>query len=141
MRIGSVFENQNIEKRIAITPELVKKYTSLGFEVCLIEHYGSHLGIRDEQYTDLGAKVFKDETQILNSSDIIVQLGMLSDDKISNIKENQTLIGVLNPYDNKKELENLAKKKNQCFFTGIASKNYKSSIYGHTVFTSKSCWL
>jgi len=115
MRIGSVFENQNIEKRIAITPELVKKYTSLGFEVCLIEHYGSHLGIRDEQYTDLGAKVFKDETQILNSSDIIVQLGMLSDDKISNIKENQTLIGVLNPYDNKKELENLAKKKINVF--------------------------
>ena len=36
---------------------------------------------------------------------------MLSDDKISKIKENQTLIGVLNPYKNKEHLENLAKKK------------------------------
>ena len=36
---------------------------------------------------------------------------MLSDDKISNIKENQTLIGVLNPYNNKEKLENLVKKK------------------------------
>ena len=32
MRIGSILENQNIEKRIAITPEIVKKYISLGFE-------------------------------------------------------------------------------------------------------------
>ena len=31
MRIGSILENQNIEKRISITPEIVKKYTSLQF--------------------------------------------------------------------------------------------------------------
>ena len=48
MRIGSILENQNIEKRIAITPEIVKKYISLGFELCLSENYGSHLGIKDE---------------------------------------------------------------------------------------------
>ena len=28
MKIGSIFENQDIEKRIAITPEIVKKYIS-----------------------------------------------------------------------------------------------------------------
>ena len=115
MKIGSILENQNIEKRIAVTPELVKKYISLGFEVCLIENYGSHLGIKDEQFKDLGAKILMDETEILKSSDVIVQLGMLSDDKISNIKENQTLIGVLNPYKNKEKLENLAKKKINIF--------------------------
>ena len=112
MRIGSILENQTIEKRIAITPEIVKKYTSLGFEICLSENYGSHLGIKDEQFKDMGVKISKDDTEILNSSDIIVQLGMLPDDKISKIKESQTLIGVLNPYKNKEQLENLTKKKN-----------------------------
>ncbi len=115
MRIGSILENQNFEKRIAITPELVKKYISIGFEVCLIENYGFHLGIKDEQFRDMGAQIFKDESEILNSSEIIVQLGMLSDNKFSNIKENQTLIGVLNPYKNKEQLENLAKKKINLF--------------------------
>ena len=62
------------------------------------------------QFKEMGVKILKDEKEILNSSDIIVQLGMLSDDKISNIKENQTLIGVLNPYKNKEQLQNLAKK-------------------------------
>ncbi|MEC7137293.1 MAG: Re/Si-specific NAD(P)(+) transhydrogenase subunit alpha [Pseudomonadota bacterium] len=115
MRIGSILENQNIEKRIAITPEIVKKYISLGFELCLCENYGSHLGIKDEQYKDMGVNILKDETEVLNSSDIIVQIGMLSDDKTSIIKENQILIGVLNPYNNKEKLENLAKKKINLF--------------------------
>ena len=115
MIVGSILENQNIEKRIAITPEIVKKYTSLGLEVCLIENYGSHLGIKDEQYKDIGVKILNDENEVLNSSDIIVQLGILSDDKINNMNENQTLIGVLNPYDNKVKLEKLVKKKINLF--------------------------
>ena len=115
MRIGSILENQNFEKRIAITPELVKKYESLGFEVCLIENYGSHLGIKDEQFEKAGVKILKNESELLTSSDIIVQLGMLPDEKISKIKENQILIGVLNPYKNKEQLENLAKKKINLF--------------------------
>ena len=100
MKIGSILENQNIEKRVAITPEIVKKYISLGFEVCLSENYGSHLGIKDELYIEMGAKTFKDENYILNSSNIIIQLGLLSDEQSSNILENQTIIGVLNPYKN-----------------------------------------
>ena len=115
MRIGSIIENQKLEKRIAITPEIVKKYNSLGFEVCLSENYGSNLGIKDEIYSELGVKIVKDDSQILNSSDIIIQLGMLSDDKISHIKENQTLIGVFDTYNNKEKLENLAKKNINLF--------------------------
>ena len=115
MKIGSVSENQNLEKRIAITPEIVKKYLSFGFEIFLSENYGSHLGIDDKKYSDLGVKFSKDDKEILANSNLIVQLGMLTDNKISFIKENQTLIGVLNPYENKEKLENLIKKKINLF--------------------------
>ena len=40
---------------------------------------------------------------------------MLSDEKTSNIKENQTVIGILNPYNNKEKLESLAKKNINLF--------------------------
>ena len=30
MKIGSISENRNIEQRIAITPEVIKKYKSIG---------------------------------------------------------------------------------------------------------------
>ncbi|WP_440939486.1 Re/Si-specific NAD(P)(+) transhydrogenase subunit alpha [Candidatus Pelagibacter sp.] len=115
MRVGSVLENQENEKRISITPEVIKKYTSLGFEVLLGENYGRHIGISDDVYLKLGVKISKDDKEILSSSDIIVQLGMLPDDKASVIKENKILIGVLNPYENKDKLENLSKKKINLF--------------------------
>jgi len=115
MRIGSVLENQKIEKRVSITPDIIKKYISLGFEIFLSENYGHHIGINDDVYSKLGVKISKDDKEILSSSDIIVQLGMLPDDKSSLIKENQILIGVLNPYDNKEKLESLAKNKINIF--------------------------
>ena len=40
MRIVSILENQNIEKRIAITPDIAKKYIALGFEISIVEKYG-----------------------------------------------------------------------------------------------------
>ena len=61
MKIGSVKENKNIEKRIAITPDIVKKYSSHGFEICLSENYGTHIGIDDKQYLDFGVKIFKND--------------------------------------------------------------------------------
>ena len=115
MRIGSVKENHEIEKRIAITPDIVKKYISLGCEITLSKNYGFHLGINDKVYSDLGVKFSNDDKDILLNSDIIVQLGMLSDEKISLIKESQTYIGVLNPYENKVILDGLVKKKINIF--------------------------
>ena len=53
MRITSISENQKVEKRIAITPEIAKKYISLGFKISLSENYASHLGIKDEEYKEL----------------------------------------------------------------------------------------
>ncbi len=141
MKIGSILENQNLEKRIAITPEIVKKYLSLGFELSLSENYGSHIGINDKEYLDQGVKIYKDDKEILSNSDIIVQLGILSDEKSSFIKENQILIGALNPYNNKQKIDNLIKKKNKCFFFRVTSKNNQGSINGHTFITGKSCWL
>ena len=74
MRIGSVLENQKIEKRISITPEIAKKYKSIGLDVCLSKNYGAHLGISDEEYKNLGVKFFNDEKEIINLSNIVVQL-------------------------------------------------------------------
>ena len=115
MRIVSVSEDQKIEKRIAITPEIAKKYMALGFELSLSKNYGEHLGFGDNEYKELGVKIFNDEKEIINSADIIVQLGLLSEDKISLIKRNQTLIGVFNPYDNKEKIKNLVKNNINIF--------------------------
>jgi H+-translocating NAD(P) transhydrogenase subunit alpha len=115
MKIVSVSENLDIEKRIAITPEISRKYISLGFEVFLSENYGDHLGIKDKEYLEHGVKISKNDKEIINNSDIIVQLGLLNETNSSLIKENQTLVGVLNPYVNKDKIDSLVKKNINIF--------------------------
>ena len=115
MKIASVSENQKVEKRIAITPEIAKKYIALGFEVSLSQNYGDHLGIRDEEYSQLGVKISNDEKALISKADIIVQLGLLLDEKKDMLKDNQTFIGILNPYYNKEKINELVKKKINIF--------------------------
>ena len=115
MKIGSLSEDKDLEKRISITPEIAKKYIGLGLEVYLDLNYGSHLGFDDNQYKDIGVKVLADQNDIISNTDLLVQLNLLNDDKLSKIKENQTLIGVFNPYNNKEKIETLSKKKINIF--------------------------
>jgi len=111
MKIASISENKNVEKRVAITPETTKKYLSEGFEVLISKNYGDHLGFSDNEYKELGANIINDENKIIQDSDILVQLGLPSDEKLKSLKDNQNLIGVLNPFSNKEKINNLIKKK------------------------------
>ena len=115
MKIVSVLEDKKVEKRISITPEIAKKYIAMGFEVSLSESYGEHLGFSDNEYKKLDVKISKDDNELIDSADVIVQLGLPSEDKLNKISGGQSIIGVLNPYNNKSILDNLIKKKINLF--------------------------
>ena len=112
MIIGSVSENKDLEKRIAITPEIAKKYINLGFEIQLSLNYGNHLGFDEKEYTELGVKFVNDDKKLIESSDIIIQMSLLDENKTSLLQSDQIFVGVLNPYENKNKLDELVKKKN-----------------------------
>ena len=115
MNLASITENKDKEKRIAVTPEIAKKYISLGFNLSLPNNYGFHLGFSDDEYKSLGVNVLDSDEEIIRNSEIIIQLGLLDDGKLSLLKENQTLIGSLNAFLNKEKLEKLKLKKINCF--------------------------
>ena len=115
MKIVSVLEDKNVEKRISITPEIAKKYIAMGFKVSLSESYGEHLGFSDNEYKELDVKISKDDNELIESADVIVQLNLPSEDKLNKISSGQSVIGVLNPYNNKSILDNLIKKKINLF--------------------------
>jgi len=115
MNLASISENKDKEKRIAVTPEIAKKYINLGFNLSLPKNYGTHLGFADEEYKNLNVNILDNDEEIIGNSEIITQLGLPDDDKLSLLKENQTLIGSLNAFSNKEKLENLKSKKINCF--------------------------
>ena len=115
MNLSSISENLKIEKRIAVTPEIAKKYVSLGFNLTLPNNYGTHLGFKDEDYENFGVNLSNNDEEIIKNSDIVVQLGLPDDKKLSLLKQNQTLIGSFNAFLNKDKLENLKSKKVNSF--------------------------
>ena len=115
MIIGSITENNKIEKRSAVTPDVVNKYINLGFEVHLIESYANHLGFEDKLFLEAGAKIIKDEKELISNSDILLQIGLLSENQLSQMKENQILVGSLNVHENKNKIQELVSKKINVF--------------------------
>jgi len=115
MNIGAVSENKQFEKRISITPEIVKKYNKLGFKVIIEKDYGSHLGFGDQEYKNNGAQIVLGKKEVFDKSDLILQLNLPSEETLSLIGDNKTLIGLFNYYKNKEQLINLSKKKINIF--------------------------
>ena len=114
MIVGSVSENKNIENRVAITPDIVKKYKSIGLDVRIVKDYASHLGIKDKDYENEGAVISKEE-EIFANSNLIIQMNILSDENLNKLQKDQFFIGVLNPYSNEKKLKELTSRNINCF--------------------------
>ena len=115
MKIGSILENLNFEKRVAITPEIAKKFIDKGFEVNIQKNYAAHIGFKDEEYRAVNANILETEKLVIEKSEILAQLGLPTKSILENISSNKTLVGVLNPYQNKAELDRLVEKKVNCF--------------------------
>ena len=114
MIIGSISENKDLEKRISITPDIVKKYVSNGFEILIENNYGQHLGISDEEFTKEGCKIDTREN-ILKNSDIILQVNLPDKSLFQYFKENNILIGNFNSNQNVDEINNFKSKKSSIF--------------------------
>ena len=114
MIIGSLLENKKIEKRISITPDLVKKYINVGFKIILEKNYGSHLGFLDQEYEKEGCELLN-KSDVFDKSNIILQLNLPEDEILKNLKQNQSLIGVFNAHENMNKLKNLSNKKVNIF--------------------------
>ncbi len=106
MKIGSILENLNLEKRIAITPEISKKFISNGFEVIIEKNFGTHLGINDNEFINLGCKIETKE-EILKNSDILLQVNLPDEDNIKLVKEKNILIGNFNSSINSEKIKKI----------------------------------
>jgi len=113
--IGSVKEDLSVEKRVSITPEIVKKFTDLGFSVNLEKKYAEHLGINDEDYKENGANVNFSKEEVFKKSEVILKVSCLPDHEISLIKNKSILIGQFDTNFNKDKINKLIKNDIKIF--------------------------
>ena len=115
MKIGSIIEDINSEKRIAITPEIAKKFVDQGFEINLQKNYAQHLGFQNEAYENLNVKLLDNAESVIENSEVIAQLNLPQKSLLEKISKNKIIVGMLNSQKNKSELDNLIKKNVNCF--------------------------
>ena len=109
MRVGVPKENFPGERRVAATPESVKKLVKLGFDVSIERDAGLAAGFDDASYAAAGATVAdRDGTW---TSDIIAKVRAPADDEVARLNAGQTLISYLHPAFNTELVGKLAQRQ------------------------------
>ena len=109
MQIAALKENNKNENRVSITPDTVKLLQRLNLEVLIEDGAGFNSGYPNGLYTENGAKIVS-RKECLNA-DICLCVKMPDEDDINALKDNAVLIGILDPYENKKYINPLNNKK------------------------------
>ncbi|MEQ9115407.1 MAG: Re/Si-specific NAD(P)(+) transhydrogenase subunit alpha [Rickettsiales bacterium] len=118
MKIAILRERQVSENRVAITPDLVKSYKDMGFEVCIEGGAGTAASYSDECFESAGAKISKVLLEILADADILLKVqNSPTDEKVEleYMKEGSIIIGMMSPFENAKYFENANAKKINIF--------------------------
>ena len=115
MKIAIVKEIKTLEKRVAATPETVKKFISLGISVKVEKDAGIKSNILDSEYEESGAKIISDPKELLSNTDVVLKVNSISNngigsDNIELYKKNITLIGFLKPLQDKENIKLISQK-------------------------------
>jgi NAD(P) transhydrogenase subunit alpha len=112
MKIVAIKEKALYEKRVAITPAIVKMYTSLGLEVLVEKGAGESANFSDESFTKAGAQLFTSVAETLKTADILLKVQPTPNKEkaceTKLMKKDSVIIGALSPFQNKDLLQEYA---------------------------------
>ena len=101
MKLSVPKERRRDERRVAASPDTVKKLTEMGFEVVVETGAGLESGFADEAYAEAGATIAPDESETLAGGDVVfkVQRPLIEaeegGDEVALMKPGATVIGAL----------------------------------------------
>lgn len=100
------------EKRVAMHPEVVKKFKALGAEFLIETGAGSASSLKDEDFTAQGAAIASGISQLYaaGAASVIFKVQTPSIDEIKAMPDGATLIGFLQPYGSKERIAALKAK-------------------------------
>ena len=110
MRIGVPKESAPLERRVAATPESVKKLLRLGFEVVISHGAGELAGIADQAYVSAGATMAEQST-VLGEVDIVLKVRPPSLPEADLLREGALLISLIQPERNPELTRRIAERK------------------------------
>jgi NAD(P) transhydrogenase subunit alpha len=114
MKIAIPKERRANEARVAASPDTIKKFVGMGFDVIVESGAGEGASISDDTFVAAGAVIAADEASALQDADIVlkVQRPLTAEeglDELALLKKGAILIGHLAALQNKPQTEAYAK--------------------------------
>jgi H+-translocating NAD(P) transhydrogenase subunit alpha len=115
MKIAIPKERREHERRVAVSPDTVKKYVSLGFDVTVETGAGDGASIPDNEFVDAGATIAGDEAAALGDADIVLKVQRPicatedGPDEIALMKKGAILIGHLGALQHRDQIASYEK--------------------------------
>ena len=97
MKIAVVREQADGERRVAATPETVKKFIGLGADVAVESGAGAEASVTDAEYAAAGASV-GDRAATVAGADIVLGVQGPQPDSLGGVKPGAWIVAGLNPF-------------------------------------------
>ncbi|MGH1403650.1 MAG: Re/Si-specific NAD(P)(+) transhydrogenase subunit alpha [Alphaproteobacteria bacterium] len=94
-------ETAEHEKRVAASPETVKKLIQLGCTITIETNAGTHSAFLDNAYKEVGAKIAKTYADTVKSANIVLKVQAPTKEELKDIPKKALLIAMLAPFSNK----------------------------------------
>jgi len=110
MQIAVPTEQWPNERRVALTPDSVKKLSRAGFSILVEDGCGNESGYSNDQYIEAGATVTSDRESLLRTSDVILRVRKPEIKEIEFLKPGTIHISYLDPYNEPELLNSMAER-------------------------------
>jgi H+-translocating NAD(P) transhydrogenase subunit alpha len=107
MKLAVGKESLTAEKRVAATPESVRKLIALGFDVHVESGAGLAAAVTDDMYAQAGAKIAS-AGDVYKDADVVLRVRQPANSEITGMKSGALLLAQLSPYQEKETLKALA---------------------------------
>ncbi len=114
MRVGVPKEIKNHEYRVGMTPAAVRELTARGHEVFIETLAGEAIGLHDEMYARVGAKILKTADEVFATADMIVKVKEPQPVEIARLKPGQVLFTYLHLAPDPEQTQGLLKSGAIC---------------------------
>ncbi len=108
MKIAVPKERDPQEGRVAATPETVKKFVALGFDVSVETLAGTLSRIPDADYAAAGATITADAAATYADADVVLKVRRPEAEELPLLKRDALVIAMLDPYGKHAEMQAIA---------------------------------
>lgn len=109
MTIGILKETQKGEKRVSVSPRIVKQIVDAGFRVIVEDEAGLDSSFRNGYYRDAGAEV-EERALVFKEADVLLKINPFDEDDLKLVRKGQVLISQLYHKSNPKLIKAIAAK-------------------------------